>query len=182
MWNSKPVVAVFGSSQVIEGDGDYEQARLLGRLLARSGFVVCNGGYTGTMEASARGAAEAGGIGLGLTLNTPALKEAANPYVTHEIKNASLLERLSNFLELAEAFVVLKGGVGTLTEFCIAWSHLQLRAIRSKPFICVGRLWSDVVDSLRRDLEVREKDVKLFRVVSTPDEAVEILKRNLAKK
>ncbi|MBI5117425.1 LOG family protein [Candidatus Poribacteria bacterium] len=182
MWNSKPVIAIFGSSQAVEGDADYEQARLLGRLLARSGFVVCNGGYTGVMEATARGASEAHGVALGLTLEVFGDKESANPFVTREIRNATLFDRLANFVKLAEGFMALKGGVGTLAEFSIVWSLLQIRAIDSKPFVFIGRHWTETIQNLRKTLEIREKDIKLFHIVSTPEEAVEMLKKSLSVK
>ena len=44
-----------------EGSRDYEAAREVSKKLAAAGFVICNGGYGGMMEASARGAKEGGG-------------------------------------------------------------------------------------------------------------------------
>lgn len=178
MWNSKPVVAIFGSSQTIEGDEQYEQARQLGRLLARSGLVVCNGGYGGVMEASSRGASEMKGVSIGLTLTVFGDKEA-NPFVTREIKNATLFERLANFLGLAEAFVVLKGGVGTLAELSTVWNLMQTRSLGPRPFVFVGRGWSKLFENLRQDMEIRDKDLKLLHIVSTSNEAVEIIRNHL---
>ena len=54
-----PVVTVFGGSHVQEGGPEYASARDLGKLLAQAGYTVCNGGYGGVMEASARGAKDA---------------------------------------------------------------------------------------------------------------------------
>ena len=55
------VVTVFGSSRPNEGADDYEEARTLGRALAKHGFSVCTGGYGGVMEGVSRGAEESGG-------------------------------------------------------------------------------------------------------------------------
>ncbi|UCD58952.1 MAG: LOG family protein [Candidatus Hydrogenedentota bacterium] len=181
MWNSQPVVAIFGSSQTIDGDEEYRQARVLGRLLARAGFVVCNGGYGGSMEATSRGVSEAGGVSIGLTLGAFE-KDEANPFVTREIKNATLFERLANFVQLAEAFVVLKGGVGTLAEFSAIWNLMQTRALKRKPFILLGRSWPKLVENLRQGMEIRDKDLKLFHIVSTPEQAMEILKNHVRAK
>src|SRR5258708_34838313 len=41
------IVTVFGSSRPREGDVDYEEARTLGRALAKHGFSVCSGGFGG---------------------------------------------------------------------------------------------------------------------------------------
>ena len=56
----KKVISVFGSSRPRELDPEYVEALNIGRALAKAGFIVCNGGYGGIMEASARGAKEAG--------------------------------------------------------------------------------------------------------------------------
>src|SRR5437763_16964325 len=61
------IVTVFGSSRPREGSLDYEEARVLGRALAKHGFAVCSGGYAGVMEAVSRGAKEAGGKTYGVT-------------------------------------------------------------------------------------------------------------------
>ena len=61
------VVTVFGSSRPREGEPDYEEARVLGRALARHGFTICSGGYGGVMEGVSRGAKEAGGRTYGVT-------------------------------------------------------------------------------------------------------------------
>src|SRR5438067_12794730 len=66
---SSLVVSVFGGSRVARGSDEYEAARLLGRRLAECGFVVCNGGYDGTMEAASRGAKEVGGRTIGVTVD-----------------------------------------------------------------------------------------------------------------
>jgi uncharacterized protein (TIGR00730 family) len=180
MWNSNPVVGIFGSSQIIEGDGEYEQARLLGRLLARAGFAICNGGYAGAMEASARGASEMDGVSIGLTLKTFGRK-GGNPFLTREIESDTLFERLSHFVELSEAFVAVSGGIGTLAELFTVWNMLQIRQFGSRPLILVGERWPAIIDHLHENMEIRGKDIKLLQMVSTPEEAVKILKGQMGK-
>jgi uncharacterized protein (TIGR00730 family) len=181
MWNSKPVVAVFGSHKTPEDDEDYRRARLLGRMLARAGFVVCNGGYTGVMEASSRGASEMGGVSLGLTIAVFG-DQGPNPFVTREIKSEALCERLANFVELSDAFVVFKGGVGTLAELFVIWNLMQTRALGPRPLIVVGQCWPKIIESLGENLEVRDKDLRLAHLVSTPEQAMEILKEHVRAK
>ena len=52
-------VAVFGSSEPVEGELLYAVARDVGRELALAGYAVATGGYGGVMEAASRGAREA---------------------------------------------------------------------------------------------------------------------------
>lgn len=61
------IITVFGSARPQAGEADYEEARRLGGELARNGFQVCTGGYTGVMEAVSRGAKEAGGRTIAIT-------------------------------------------------------------------------------------------------------------------
>ena len=178
MWDSKPVVAIFGSSQIIDGDAEYEQARLLGRLLARAGFAVCNGGYAGSMEASARGASEMDGASIGLTLTRNG-KENGNPFLTREIESDTLFERLSHFVELAEAFVAVSGGVGTLAELFTVWTLMQTNELGPRPFILFGERWPAIIDHLHQSTEIRDKDLELLHMISSPEEVVEILKAKI---
>ncbi len=60
-------VTIFGSSIPTEDSGPYEEARRLGFLLAKQGYGIVNGGYGGLMEATARGARDAGGRTVGVT-------------------------------------------------------------------------------------------------------------------
>src|SRR5258708_22009897 len=64
------IVTVFGSSRPREGDADYEEARVLGRALAKHGFAVCSGGLAGVVETGSPGGEEAGvendGVGGGI--------------------------------------------------------------------------------------------------------------------
>lgn len=180
MWNSKPVVAVFGSSQAIDGDSEYERARLLGRLLARAGYVVLNGGYAGAMEATARGASEMDGESIGLTLKAFG-KKNSNPFLTREIESATLFERLSHFVDLADAFVIVSGGVGTLAEFFTVWNLMQTRQLDYRPFVLVGEHWPGMLESLRRSMEIRDKDLELLQLAATPEEALKILKGGMEK-
>jgi hypothetical protein len=180
VWNSKPVVAVFGSSQTIDGDREYEQARLLGRLLARAGYVVLNGGYAGAMEATARGASEMDGESIGLTLKAFGEKNT-NPFLTRTIESATLFERLSHFVEMAEAFVAVSGGVGTLAELFTVWNLIQTRQLAPRPFVLVGEHWAVILESLRQNTEVRDKDLELLQVVATPEEATKALEDGIGK-
>ncbi|HEX9829152.1 MAG TPA: LOG family protein, partial [Bacteroidota bacterium] len=63
------IITIFGSSRPVESDEEYRLAFTLGKHLAQGGFTVCNGGFAGIMEASARGAKEAHGSTIGVTVN-----------------------------------------------------------------------------------------------------------------
>jgi len=83
--NNPKSVTVFGSSQVREGNPYYEHARTLGqRIVKELGYAVLTGGGPGIMEAANRGAFEAGGSSLGLTIELPEA-QPTNRYLTDKI-------------------------------------------------------------------------------------------------
>ena len=101
---SKPIITVFGSARPIEGDESYEEARILGMELGKAGCVVCNGGYGGTMEASARGAKEAGGKTIGVVSEFFSIEP--NRWIDKKVVVKSLTDRLMELVSLADGYVV----------------------------------------------------------------------------
>lgn len=168
-------VAVFGSSRRDEDSALYAEAYELGRLLANEGYAVLSGGYSGSMGAVSRGAAEAGGRVIGVTC---ALFDPLPPnrWVTEEVKAADLMERLAIMMQRADCFVAVRGGIGTLSEVTLAWSLLQTRSLRGKPLILLGDDWQPVLDALRRHTDLGNSIAGLARVASTPAEALASLR------
>ncbi len=168
------IITIFGASRgsgARPGTAAYEQAYRLGRLLAEAGFTICNGGYGGTMEASAMGAREAGGSAIGIT--TAVFDPApANLYIDDERKAPDFFERLRRLITIADACICLPGGIGTLTELHLTWTLFQTRAVPRRPLICVGPAWQAVLATYRDHLAVRPKDFELIALVETVDEAV----------
>ena len=74
---TEQLVTVFGGARVLADDQLYADCRTLGHLLAEAGYTVASGGYTGTMEAVLRGAAEVGGHTIGYTCAPSRLTLAA---------------------------------------------------------------------------------------------------------
>jgi len=132
-------VTVFGSSRVWSGSAAYATAHAVGACVARHGCELVNGGYSGTMEAAARGAREAGGEVVGVTVRT---FDCATPnqFLSRRIETADLFERLARLVELGDLYVVLPGGTGTLLEFSLVWELLN-KGISPKP-ILVDDTWA----------------------------------------
>jgi hypothetical protein len=143
---SERIVSVFGTGRAREGEPAYETANKLGRMLAEAGFVVANGGYGGTMLATAQGAIEAGGSVVGITCKAFE-NSTANEHVTREVVTESLQERLHNLVKAGDAYVVLPGGTGTLLELASVWELKNKRFLdRTKPIILIGDFWKPLVD------------------------------------
>jgi hypothetical protein len=150
------------------------QAERLGYLLAKAGFIIMCGGYGGTMEAVSRGAHRVGGQIIGVTMDLFSPHLEANPWLTHEHRVTDFFPRLKR-LTAADAFVVLQGGIGTLTEATLTWSLLQTGQITPRPFLFVGDGWHGLFDAFRAETLMSERDFAKATVVGDPDEALALL-------
>ena len=175
------IVTVFGTGKAKPGDADYANAEQLGRLLAEAGYSIANGGYGGTMEASAKGATQAGGEATGVTclafgsgstrLTTGG---AANKYVSREIVTKTLDERLNKLIGLGDAYVVLAGGTGTLLELAMVWELKNKGFISGvKPIIISGEYWGALLEMIK----AYEPDSgRHLLLADSPEDVVKILK------
>ncbi len=171
------IAVVFGSNSPQEGDLDYAEARELGRLLAQAGYVVATGGYFGTMEATSRGAKEAGGRVIGVTTSLfDASRLHPNAYLDEEIKFPTLFQRLQHLVTMADAWVALPGGIGTLSEVALTWSLLQVGEVKRQPFVLVGEMWRATIDRFSNDYYVRPQYRELVRYADTIHDVLALLK------
>jgi uncharacterized protein (TIGR00730 family) len=176
------IISVFGGSRTAVGSPDYEEARTTGRLLAEAGFVTMTGGYNGTMEAVSRGAKEAGGRVIGVTISLfDSRRLSANAWVDEEIKKPDYISRVHHLVQESDGYIALRGGVGTLTEVSLTWSLIQVEAIAKRPLICVGERWKRALRDVMKELVISREDLSLLLVVDTPEEAVEVLGSRLLR-
>ena len=93
-------------------------AEEVGRRLAEAGAVVVCGGRGGVMEAAARGAAEAGGVVIGiLPGENPA---EANAHCTYVVASATGYARNLAVVASGDAVIAIGGEWGTLSEIAHA--------------------------------------------------------------
>ncbi len=165
----KPEIAVLGSARLGEDDRRWTLAHELGGLLARAGFVVVTGGYSGLMAAVSRGAHEQGGFAIGLPMQHWST-------VTPNTWNADLRwsrdygTRLNHILRCA-AIIALPGGVGTLSELAVAWAASQTEK-QAQPLVLLGECWPPLIAAMRTHLVIGNSDLDLLRFAATPEEAV----------
>ncbi|MGB2901188.1 MAG: LOG family protein [Candidatus Acidiferrum sp.] len=181
--SQEKIVTVFGSSRPREGDADYEEARVLGRALAKHGFAVCSGGYGGVMEAVSRGAKEAGGKTYGVTAEFFTAAKL-NSWIDTEVRMKTWEERLFELIRLADGFVACKGGTGTLVELAVVWEMLNKSVMSGKPFTVLGDFWQPVLDRVR-EVELGhpapwgEANGRLVHVAAGPGDAASYLQTRL---
>lgn len=170
-------VTIFGSARLHPDDPEYREALRLGQTLAERGDVIVSGGYGGVMEAVSKGAREAGGQVVGVTVGPWMERLAPNPYLSEEISARTLFERLEALIE-TDALIALAGGAGTLGEVALAWNLRQMDLIPAKPVILMGAAWDRLVESFRRNLIIGEQDLALLTIVNTVEDALAALDRS----
>jgi uncharacterized protein (TIGR00730 family) len=172
-------IALFGSGSAPADHPVLAQAERLGRLLAEAGFTLVCGGYGGTMAAASRGARQAGGQAIGVTMDLFSPRLQPNEWLTEEQRVSDFFPRLQR-LTAADGFVALRGGIGTLTEVALTWSLLQTGQIPPRPFVFVGEEWPRLFAAFRAETFMGERDFALATVVDTVDQAVAVLQDALA--
>jgi len=169
---SEKTVSIFGTGKTRRGSSAYMLAYQTGKILAQAGFTIANGGYGGTMEAAAKGAAEVGGKIIGVTCS--AFKSSTtNKYISRKIVTDSLDERLDTLIKLGQAYVVLPGGTGTLLELAKVWEFKNKGFLQArKPIILVGGFWKPLVDLIAID---DPDSSRLIKLVDTPEQAIKLI-------
>jgi len=109
-------IAVCGASEATPSQLD--AAREVGRLLARSGAIVINGGYSGVSGASSEGAAGEGGTVVGLLSEGD--RHGANPNLTVSLPTGLGQGRNLLIVTAAESVIAIGRGWGTLSEIAHA--------------------------------------------------------------
>jgi uncharacterized protein (TIGR00725 family) len=166
---TQDVVSVFGSGEVRSGEQEWDTAVAVGRKLAQLGYTIANGGYAGTMEASARGAKEGGGTVIGVTCSV--WGRSANKYTDRVIVTNSLPERIQTLVELGRSgYVVLPGATGTLAELAWVWEFSckgLLDRDSGRPIVCIGEFWRPLLGMMS---PAQSGAPGLVELIESPDE------------
>ena len=148
-------ICVFCGASPGRGPGYREVARAVGSGLAGRGIgVVYGGGRVGLMGALADAALAAGGEVVGVIPRRLVDRELAHPGLTELHVVDSLHERKAKMAELADGFIALPGGLGTLEELAevASWAQLELH---TKPIGLLGRdgYWASLMAWLDEAVE-----------------------------
>jgi len=178
-------VSIFGSARTPADHPEYALAREAARRLGEAGFAVITGAGPGAMEAANRGAAEGGGLSVGLNIQLPH-EQQTNPYVNRALEFHYFFAGRLMFVRYARAFVIMPGGFGTLDEMFECLTLIQTKRIKHFPTILVDSThWAPLLDWIDRGLEddgmITAADKELLVIADTPDEVCEHVQRASAK-
>ena len=131
VYSAMPRIAVFCGSRAGNDPAYGEAAAALGRALAGRGCeLVYGGAHVGLMGIAADAVLAQGGRVTGVIPTSMVDRELAHRGITDLRIVASMHERKALMASLADAFLVLPGGMGTLDELCeiLTWAQLGLHA------------------------------------------------------
>lgn len=181
-------VTFFGSARFTKTNKHYKSAQKLARLLAKAGYAIVSGGGPGIMEAANKGAVEGGGESVGLNIQLP-FEQRINPFVRQAVAFNYFFTRKVMLAYSASAFVFFPGGYGTLDEAFEIITLRQTHKIHPRiPIILLGRdYWEPLCGWLKKNVHekhgaIDEKELKLWELVETPEEAFDIIKKSSVKK
>jgi len=164
----------------------YDEARSFARIMTERSLgngqhdnIIVTGGGPGVMEAGSRGAADAGGVSIGLNIVLPH-EQAPNEYVTPDLcfNFHYFAIRKMHFLMRAKAITIFPGGFGTLDEMFESLTLIQTGRMERVPFLLFGRaFWERIINwqALADAGTISPEDLDLFRFVETAEEAVDVL-------
>jgi uncharacterized protein (TIGR00730 family) len=173
-------VAIFGSARTKPGHPHYLAAEEIARRAVLRGFPVITGGGPGIMEAGNKGAFEANGQSVGLSIRLP-MEQHSNPYINVNLDFHYFFVRKVMFLKHTSAVVVMPGGFGTLDELFETVTLVQTNKIAPMPIVLYGRsFWQGLFDWITATMEkehayISPGDLDLLTLVDSVDEAMEAL-------
>jgi uncharacterized protein (TIGR00730 family) len=177
-------VAIFGDADLKSDDEAYIKAKETAKLLVESGYIIVNGGGPGIMGAATEGAKEADGV-VELVVMDPE-KEPDNyegidkenfAYASKVYYTDTYEHRLDKLMEIADAYVIFKGGTGTLSEVGMVWEQAKFEYGNHEPLVFVGKEWREIVETLQKNMNYQNIEKRVVATVETADEVIKALKQ-----
>lgn len=178
-------VAFFGDADAKPTDKHYVDAYETAKLLAENGYIIVNGGGPGVMLATTLGAKAGNGevelviidekvdMGKNYEGSSKESKDKADKiYRTEKIE-----DRTEKLIDVADAYIILKGGTGTMAELSLVWEKAKFDYGHHEPVIFMGKFWHEVISVIVNDLDFDKIEKKVYEIVETPEQVLEVLRK-----
>lgn len=181
------VITIFGSARIKQDSKDYQKICKLAKKLGKKGYSIMSGGGPGIMEAANKGLLEAkklqnskNQVSIGLNIQLP-FEQEMNPYVEIPLKFEHFFSRKLVFNYNSTAFIVAKGGFGTLDELSEVLVQISTGKHKKIPIILYDKkFWKGMLRWFKKRLLkeglINLADLELLQTASTPKEVLKILK------
>ncbi len=170
----RKVITSFGSAFIKPDEPLYSEIREIGKYIAEAGFNICSGGYYGSMEAISKGAKSGGGRIIGVTVK--GWDTVPNKYVDEIAAMPNLMERIVELIGIADAYVIFKGGTGTLVEISVALELMNKRSMPEKKMIFYTDFWKNMIEILKQDsVKLNEMINRNVFFIENPEEIKKLL-------
>lgn len=173
-------ICLFCGSRVGRDPAHTAGATLAGRAIGERGWrLIYGGGGIGLMRIAADAALAAGGQVIGVIPEFLRVREEGHTGVDDLIVTDGMHDRKQIMFNLADAFLILPGGVGTMDETVeiLTWKQL---GNHKKPIVLVdlGGYWRPLLATFERAVEagyMGAETVALLDVVDTVEDALALL-------
>lgn len=175
-------ITFFGDSAIPEDDAIYKSVWDTSKYLAENGFTIVNGGGPGIMKAATDGAESVGGKTIAVYWE-PKLasvfegKNLAN-VVDESETSSNYMMRTLGLIEKGDAYVVCKGGTGTISELGLVWALAKLYYGCHKPVILFGDFWDPLIEAFQKTMYIDETELVVLYQANTPKEVLDIINKH----
>ncbi len=175
--NAMKNIAVYCGSNLGEIADYYYGAKAMGKAIAERGSrLVYGGGSAGLMGTLADSVLEHGGKATGVIPYFLAEKEIAHSGLDELIMTHTMPERKSKMIELADAYVVMAGGLGTYEELFEVLSNAQLELDLSPiGFLNINGFFDPILTLLQHTAENGFMPLDNLKLVCVSDDPYDLL-------
>jgi len=168
-------ITAFGSSRTLESDPLFHDVQQLTQKIAEQGWDGQTGGHQGMMAAFSQGIRAGGGHVRGITLEC--FPTPPNNTFSEEIRAQHFFERMRQLIEDCDAWLVLPGGLGTLSELAMSWDLKAINILKNRPLVLYGEMWPSIVENLQHSLIMSvDHGFDMLQCCNTHDEVIQALK------
>ncbi|MDQ6968275.1 MAG: LOG family protein [Mariprofundaceae bacterium] len=168
-------ITAFGSSRISVDDPCFQDVEILSKKLAEHNWDGQTGGHQGMMAAFSQGIRAGGGHVRGITLEC--FPTPPNNSFSEEVRAHDFFSRMQHLIEDCDAWLVLPGGLGTLSELAMSWDLRAINILQNRPLILYGDMWPSIIATLQDSLMMSvDHGFDMLTLCSNHDDVLNALK------
>ena len=179
-------VTIFGSARIKKGDTRFNQVKSLAKMLGEKGIDIVTGGGPGLMQAASIGhnlgmkISKKESHSIGLLIKLPREQKTAE-FLNIKKEFSKFSNRLDDFVELSNVFVVAPGGIGTTLELFYTLQLIQVKQTCNVPVILLGNMWAPLIKWLEKypikNKLMNKEDLNSVFLAKNSEEAMKMINK-----